>query len=195
VSQGALFEEAVEMDEEFAHDGGKGDFVRLASGDEALIKSFEDGVEARGRECGHVEGATNTTASALDAPHTAGCAAIAIEGSQTGQGGNLAPGKGTQLRQVGQKTGDGQGADAPDLGQKPGFGGEKRMGFDQGLDELDEVIDLFVEVTDMLAQGLEAERIGGLLETGVFPGPVLDELAAPGDEGIELDHGGIRLGG
>ena len=89
-----LFEEAVEMDEEFAHDGGKGDFVRLASGDEALIKSFEDGVEARGRECGHVEGATNTTAPALDASQAASSAAIAIKGSQPGQSGDLASGEG-----------------------------------------------------------------------------------------------------
>ena len=188
-----LFEEAVEMDEEFAHDGGESDFVSFTAGDETLIKSFEDGVEAGGGQGSHVEGASNTTASALDAAQATSRAAIAIEGSKTGQGGDLAPGKGAQLRHVGQKAGDSQRANAADFGQELGFGGKKRMGFDQGLDQPDEVIDLLVEVADVLAQGLEADRIGGLLETGVFPGPVLDELAAPGDEGIELDHGGIGL--
>ena len=41
-----LFEKAVEMDDEFAHDGGKGDFVGFTAGDEFLIKVFEDRVEA-----------------------------------------------------------------------------------------------------------------------------------------------------
>jgi hypothetical protein len=41
-----VFEERVEMDEEFAHGGGEGEFGRFAVGAEAEVKGFDDRVLA-----------------------------------------------------------------------------------------------------------------------------------------------------
>ena len=41
-----LSDEPVEQDDEFAHDGGDGDFEGLAPVDEALVEGAQDGVVA-----------------------------------------------------------------------------------------------------------------------------------------------------
>ena len=50
------FKESVEVNEEFAHDGGKSDFVRFARSTKPLVDGLEDRVAARGGECRHVQG-------------------------------------------------------------------------------------------------------------------------------------------
>ena len=42
-----IFQEVVEEDDEFAHDGGERDFLGFAGGDQPLIKRFQDRIEGR----------------------------------------------------------------------------------------------------------------------------------------------------
>ena len=48
------FDLAVEVDEEFAHDGDQGDLMRFADGTQALVKGFQNGIKTAGGEAGHV---------------------------------------------------------------------------------------------------------------------------------------------
>ncbi len=48
--------EAVGVFDEFAHDGGEGDFLGFAAGHESLVEWREDGIVFAGRKRGHVEG-------------------------------------------------------------------------------------------------------------------------------------------
>ena len=47
-----FFNEAVEMDQELAHDGDECDFVGFAGGSQALINGFQDGIGAGGAKGG-----------------------------------------------------------------------------------------------------------------------------------------------
>ena len=62
VSSGARerFDGLIEGEEEFSHHGGEGQFVRFAFGAQTLVKVRQDRVEACGRECSHVEAATQS---------------------------------------------------------------------------------------------------------------------------------------
>ena len=68
VSSGARerFEGLIEGEEEFSHHGGEGQFVRFAFGAQTLVKVRQDRVEACGRECSHVEAATQSGAATKD---------------------------------------------------------------------------------------------------------------------------------
>ena len=80
------------MDEEFAHDGGEGDFMGFTGGAQALVDGLEDGVTARGAQGCHVEGEAHFAASAADGAGAAIGPAVAIEGGEAGQGGDSRPG-------------------------------------------------------------------------------------------------------
>ena len=71
------------MDEEFAHDGGEGDFGEFLLGQQALVEGFEDGVELSGGECRHVECTADFLAAAADGAFALMLATVIIVGSQS----------------------------------------------------------------------------------------------------------------
>lgn len=92
VSSGARerFEGLIEGEEEFSHHGGEGQFVRFAFGPQTLIKARQDRVEASGRECGHVEAATQSGPSAKDGAFAAHRSTVVVKWRQPGERGSLA---------------------------------------------------------------------------------------------------------
>jgi len=52
-------QDGVEGDEQFPHAGGQGHLGSLAGGAEALVKGAEHGIDADGRQRGHVKGCTD----------------------------------------------------------------------------------------------------------------------------------------
>jgi len=62
-----IFEDVVYEDDEFAHDGRKGDFGWFARRPQPLVKLFKLAVGMGGDECGHVEGASDGSASTANA--------------------------------------------------------------------------------------------------------------------------------
>src|SRR5882757_3413180 len=129
---GEGFEEGIEMDEEFAHDGGESDFGGLLVGDETLVEGFEDGVEVGSGEGGHVEGSADFMTAAADGAFAEMGAAVLIIGSDPGQGGTLAAIEGAELGHFGQEEEGVDEADAFDRGEhsEPGLPG--RLGVDLG---------------------------------------------------------------
>src|SRR5207247_8500630 len=60
------FEDLVENDEKFSHDGSQGEFVRFAFGAQTLVKRREDMITtSRGQRC-HVEAAAQSATAAKD---------------------------------------------------------------------------------------------------------------------------------
>jgi hypothetical protein len=84
-----VFEEAVHEDDEFAHDGGEGEFGGFVVGAEALIEGFEDGVVESGGEGGHIEDFSDSGSAAVDVALSAVLAAAAVERRHAGQGGGF----------------------------------------------------------------------------------------------------------
>lgn len=80
-----IFDEVIEEDDELPHDGGEGDFLGLTGGDEALIKLFKDGVEARGDSRGHVEDTAYFYSAAADRSSSSESAAVAVIRSDSGE--------------------------------------------------------------------------------------------------------------
>src|SRR5271156_2520521 len=108
-----IFEDVIHEDDEFAHDGGQGDFGGFASGPEPLIELFELMIRAGRDQGGHVERAADGRASPADTAAAMPLTAFAWMGSQSCQGGGLAAVEGAQFRQFGEHA---QGGDRPDAG-------------------------------------------------------------------------------
>ena len=109
---GEVFEFGLEVDEQFAHGGDDGAFVRFTAGEEALDIGSDDGVVGGCGVCGHVEAAADFGAAAEDAAFAIGLAAVAIEGSDAGEGDELIATEGGDLRQVSEDRPGGDLADA-----------------------------------------------------------------------------------
>ena len=71
------------------HTRGEGDLFGLPGGDETLIEGADDGIVARGGERTHVEHGADRRAAAPDAAMAAPRAAVAGEGGDADQGGDL----------------------------------------------------------------------------------------------------------
>ena len=97
IPHGAVATEGVADHQELAHAGDEGHLGRLAGGDEALIEGLEVGVAAGGRQGGHVERGAHLGAPAPAAAAPAPGAAVAIEGRDPDQGGDLLAGTGPQF--------------------------------------------------------------------------------------------------
>ena len=104
----------VHEDDEFAHDGGEGNFGGFAGGAQPLVKLFELAIGMGGDECGHVERTADRCASTADAAASVPLAAFARMRGQSGQGGGLAAVERAQFGQFGQHAQGGDRADAGD---------------------------------------------------------------------------------
>jgi len=180
------------VDEEFAHDGGEGDFVGFTVGAQTLVDGLEDGVAARGTEGRHVERMTHFAAPAADGAGAAERTAVAIERGEAGQGGDFVFGQRPQFRQGGEQGRGGEGADALDCDEPGDLGAQGRGAFHDFGDAGQELFNLAIEMAQMEPQGGQGFGVGGLLEAVFFPGAVLDQLGAAGDEIVEQRH--LRLG-
>lgn len=109
------------MDEEFAHGGGESDFGGFAARDQAIVEGFEDGVFEAGDEGGHVEGATDSGSAAADEASAGEGTAVAVEGGESGEGGDLLTRQRAEFWQSADQASSGEWADAFDLGQAGDF--------------------------------------------------------------------------
>ena len=99
------FERGIEVDDEFAHEGGKGDFGWFAFGNEALVEVLEDGIGATANQGAHVEGFSGSGASGADAAFAAQGSAVTVEGGDSCESGDGLAGNGSQFRQAGKEDG------------------------------------------------------------------------------------------
>lgn len=112
-----MFKGVVHEDDEFAHDGGEGDFGGFTRLTQALVELFELAVGTGGDQGRHVEGFAHGRPSAANAAASVPLAAFARVRSQTGQGGGLTAIERAQFGQFGQNAQGGEVADSGDGGQ------------------------------------------------------------------------------
>ena len=153
------FEHGVEDGEHFAHAGDDYDFEWFMGLSESLGEGFDGVVGSHGGDGGHVESVSDLCSSASDTAGTSMCAAIYIEWRDAYQGSDLSVVEGTEFGQVGQ---DGESCDISDTRnafKDIAFSFEFLIGLNcfgqQGLDFVDEFIELFDKFADCLFDALD----------------------------------------
>ena len=97
------FEHGVEDDEQFAQAGDHDDLKRFPGRFETLGERLDDRIATSCGEGGHVQNATDRGSSAPDGTFAMKVPAVAIEGSQAGQGHDFLPVERAQFREFGQQ--------------------------------------------------------------------------------------------
>jgi hypothetical protein len=192
-----VFEEEVEELEKFSGDSGEGEFGGFSAFAEAEVEGAKDGVVASGGESGHVEGAAEAKAAALDVARLAQVTAVVGERSDAEEGGSLIAGESAQFRAESQSGGGGERADADDRSET------LELGIEEGIPG-DGLLHLGVELEDLASEetqaGLELALDEGQLvgEAGLdLEGALFEDgLLAGDDEGLEseLGRGRHRVG-
>ena len=98
-----MLEHGVEDDQQLAHAGCEGQFIRFASSHQPLVEVPDDGIVATGHQSSHVQDCADPGASAPNGTSASQCATVPVEGSLSHQGGDLPAVQGAQFRQVGQE--------------------------------------------------------------------------------------------
>ena len=100
---GSLPGDGVEDREELSSDGDEGKLGRLAGLAQALVERAEHRVEARTRLGGVVVRGADGCASAANTPRSTDLPAVAREGRDADQGGDLPPVEVSELRKIGEQ--------------------------------------------------------------------------------------------
>src|SRR3990170_869579 len=82
-------EDGVEDGEELTHDGGEGELLGFAGGEQASVEAGQDGVVMGSDEGGHVEHGADLGPAAPGCARAAPGAAVTVYGGDTDQGGDL----------------------------------------------------------------------------------------------------------
>lgn len=172
--------------EKFSGDGDESEFGGFAVFAEAEVEGAKDGVVASGGESGHVEGATETEATALDVTRFAEVAAILREGSDAEESGGLIAGEGAEFRAKSESGGCGERADADDWSEALELGVEEGVLGDGLLHFGFELGDLASEQTQAILELAKDERVK-VWEAGLDrKSAVFEDGLLPGDdEGFE----------
>jgi hypothetical protein len=171
----------IEDDDELSHAGHDGDFGEFSSLSELLVMVLEFGLPSDSDQCGHVEGGADLWSATKDGASSPEGAAVAIEGSDADELGDLLPGERAEFRQQGHQGGLDDRAEPFDGSP---CAGEMR----------------FAESGDVLIEGEQFGLKGGdgtpgellehgEVETAELLGVLLDgedDLCTPGDEGSEF---------
>ena len=185
IPEGVGFDQDVEDAEQLAHAGDMDDFEGLARFHQSLGESLDDGIHAFRRERGHVKHIAQLGAPAANSAFAAELAAVAIEGSDTYQGRDLASIQLPQLRQLRQE------------GEYRDLSHSRNAGNDLGLllplfVRLHEFFELSFDLRDLLAEQIDHlfDRSLDRLEGSAFLVVFLDRTEfdqLPSAEGQFLD--------
>lgn len=193
-----IFEEVVEEDEEFAHDGGEGQFCWLTGSTQFCVEGAENGIGTNGGESSHVENIAQSDAPTRDVALAGDISAVVIVGSNAEQRGGLVARKRAEFRAESQAGCGGDEAHALNFHETSGVSGELRFRGDGFLDGGFELLDLRGEKVDA-GFGQRARQFGGLGRELDFERAALEHgLLSGDDQFIELDlswsRWQIRLG-
>ena len=112
-----VFQGGVKVGEEFSGTGDEGDFGGFAIGAQAQVEGLQGrGFFPDGAQGGHVEGAAQLVATALNKAHSAFFPAVFGKGGQATEGGDLFAVQLAELRQLEHQSSCGDLADA-ELGE------------------------------------------------------------------------------
>ena len=197
------FEQCVCGDDEFAHDGGDGDFGGFSGAEELLVFGLEIGVEAGGDESRHVEGPAHAGATAADEALAFPLPGLSGDWSEAGERSGLLVLQAAQFRHGGDELVGGQRSDTGDAGQDLVAAGERSIGGDQagdlGVERVDMPVDLFEPLPALALEEGDGEVLLAILEgsaiaheavTGIAEFRHLSLLFVSGWSGRWLQRGG-----
>ena len=185
-------EEGVEDGEEFVHRGDEREFLFLALEDESLIEGFDGRVEADGTEGGHVQRGPDGGSTAEDGALASEGSAVAVDGRDTDEGGDLLPGAVSEFGEFGDERAGGLRSDA-------GRGLEEFLSFAPQRAVSQPLIEFDIEVFELLCEddedGLKTRLdsgAAGLLLSVEFGGADADELSSASENLLQFS--GICIG-
>jgi len=153
---------------------------------ESIGESLDDGIAASGGEGRHVEDTADGFSSAADGAFALVLSAVAIEGSQADEGGDLLAVELSQFGDIGDEGGGGDAAESWDRLDELGFLAPVVIGLhellDSGLNAVDLTFEDFEDGLDALSGRFDVSR----LEAVGLHGPEVDELSAAGDELLDF---------
>src|ERR1700691_2950986 len=113
-----IFNNLIHLEEEFAHDGGEGDFGWFAACTQAKIKLSQVSVRLAGQGyCRHIEAPPESRAAATDVSLSLPRPALPSPGRQSGQRSRLTPVKPPQFRHLTEHADGGESSDPVELGE------------------------------------------------------------------------------
>jgi hypothetical protein len=183
-----VFEGRIEEDEKLAGDGGEGEFGSFTSRAELLVKSFEDGIFADGREAGEIEEAADWGAASPDVALTAPLATVAIQRRKASELGDGTASEGTEFRHEAEQAERGAPVDPRRLIQASRLRLERGRRVAQGEQLRFELGDLAViKPQDPVALAQEP-RLIELMATGFFYGALGDEMLALSEQTFQAQQ-------
>ena len=184
---GVGFEESVENNQEFSHTGDENDHGLFSLCFQTLGEGFDDGIVPPGGHGSHVENASDGSTAGVDASMSLEGAAVAIEGSDTDQGGNFLPVELPQFRYFSEKRTGSDLSDAGNALHEVALVLPLLIGLDELGNGVLNDLDLGIEMLDgALKAFADDEGIVGFAAIA-FSNTQLKELSSARDEGIEFD--------
>jgi hypothetical protein len=179
---GIVFDHGDDDDQQISHASGDHNLEQLAFGFETFGELPDDGIASSGRECGHVQNASDgSSASPNGAPPTE-ASTVAVERSQADQRGDFLPVEAPQFREFRYQGGDGHGANSRDAVEQVALGLPVVVGFEQGKNLLLDTLDLLFQHGDDMLNALSYRLEGDGLKTIAFARSQVDELATSHNE-------------
>ena len=128
-----IFNNLIHLEEQFAHDGGEGDFGWFAGCPQAQVKLSQVSIRFAGQGyCRHVEAPPESRAAAADVSLSLPRPALPGPGRQPGQRGGLPPVKPPQFGHLAEHADGGEGSDPVELGKFPDLGLDLGGAFEGG---------------------------------------------------------------
>ena len=181
----------VEDRQEFAHAGGQRNCLWLAGRDQAVIEGSNDDVASSGDQRAHVPHGPHGRAPTLHETLASERPAIACEGCDANERGDLLPIPLPEFRQVGEHGAAHDGADAR-------HGAEQVLCGAPDWALLNSVVEIAIDSRDAslepadVFRDVPADQCAGVLQSIPLGGQHLEELSPPRHEGVELLALGIR---
>jgi hypothetical protein len=169
---------SVEGDEKFPHDRGEGEFGWFACLGETLIKGSQDVIATRGGEGGHVEATAEMTTAAEDIAFTPHGAAVAVKGSEAGEGCDLSAIELTQLGHSRQEQAGGPRAHPDKSGELLRFCAEDLILGNETFDARINERDLLAQLSDECSLQRTQLSIAELEETVLLGREHVTQVAA-----------------
>ena len=182
----ACFEEGIDDDQELSHAGGEDDFEGFAMLSQSICEGLDDRVAASGCQSGHVEDGADGFAAAADGAFASVLAAVAIEGRQAHEGGDLLAVELAQLGNVGDEGGGRDSAQSWNGLDELRFFPPVLVGLDELLDRGFDAFDLPLEELEDGLDALPGSLGGGDFEAIGLHGSQVDELSSAGDELLDF---------
>ena len=185
IPHGVVAQHGIEDGNHLSHTGSERDLFVFAIGEKSLVTISDEGVMLNGSQHGHEQHGSYRGSAAAYPPFASESAAVAIEGGDTDQCGDLFIGQHAEFRQIGEQGIDDLGADTGHGEQDIAFVPPLIDLFDQSRNLAIELVDLGLDVANVTTD-VAGQEAGHDVEAIFLHGTHLDELASTSGHILDL---------